>query len=387
MKDDSTKLSLRRLDSLPRALQRYRRIRKFRAAVRVLIAINRMGKLAGIMRAISTSSTKKGGSDSIFCDISPIVEISAATADAPSEEANINPITEAQEHSTLSIEVVTLPPSPEHARLPPPELEPKFAYGQATRRGSGIALPTMQCGYMKKLGQQFPKTWKKRFFVLELGHLTYYASESSPGSGIGKEKVGQPLTLRGYVVTNPIKDRLLLTTNSTKGREMVLKVKENGMLFVWLTAFAGHINFNNQRELRRTSFVAMPLATAVPRLHSGFMSKQGQINRTWKKRFFVLDKGELAYFTSESSPGSGIGKEQVGEAIVLFHYKVSTPSMGKILLSKTTETGRELLLVTEDASKHEEWVRALGAHINYLDSLASEDEDLASMGARALSTM
>ena len=40
---------------------------------------------------------------------------------------------------------------------------------------------------------------------------------------------------------------------------------------------------------------------------SGWLHKQGHLARTWKQRFFVLEKGVLSYYASDSRNSSLLG--------------------------------------------------------------------------------
>jgi flagellar biosynthesis GTPase FlhF len=138
------------------------------------------------------------------------------------------------------------------------------------------AAPPMCCGYMSKQGQIF-RTWKRRFFVLESGELTYYVRETFEGSRVGDQKMGTPLYLKGYSVTQPEKDRLLISIvnrkmtvadygNGTgsghsprgravssveaidtgKTRQLLLEITDPDELTRWESAIRDHINFCDQ---------------------------------------------------------------------------------------------------------------------------------------------
>ena len=54
---------------------------------------------------------------------------------------------------------------------------PRHIHGKNNAQPSAPVAPDIVCGYLKKEGAIFT-TWKKRFFYLEAGKITYYESET-----------------------------------------------------------------------------------------------------------------------------------------------------------------------------------------------------------------
>lgn len=224
-----------------------------------------------------------------------------------------------------------------------------------------IPLPERRCGYLLKLGHYFPKMWKTRFFVLEEGQLSYFTTETAPGSGIGSNMVSHPIVLRGFTVSEPGQGRILISNG--EARTLVLRFKEMSAFKIWLESIHAHVAYLRAKDEQR--MLAMPDPTVVPLVHVGYMTKQGQINKTWKRRFFRLERGELSYFVSDVD---GVGKDRMGEPIVLFGYEVSIPSRGTLLLNSKLHAGRKMFLrVAEE--EVQEWADALLAHVRYLNVL------------------
>ena len=99
------------------------------------------------------------------------------------------------------------------------------------------------------------------------------------------------------------------------------------------------------------------------------MRKKGRVNKNWKRRFFVLDKGDLAYFKDESSAGSRVGRDQKGElSLGGYVLKEAAAVAGgkKRLVLQSSE--RTLLVEPEDESSSRIWVAALQKHIAYRNS-------------------
>lgn len=78
-------------------------------------------------------------------------------------------------------------------------------YAHVSPTGSNFPLipPAMNSGFMSRQGSVFRK-WQQRYFILEKGELRYYEDDAS------LRMVGQPLNLRGYVVTEMEGDELLI---------------------------------------------------------------------------------------------------------------------------------------------------------------------------------
>jgi hypothetical protein len=129
-----------------------------------------------------------------------------------------------------------------------------------------------------------------------------------------------------------------------------------------------------------------------PNVHTGYMSKEGQLFKTWKRRFFVLEKGLLSYYEGETAPNSKvsdgsrhltpskimdarqIGSKKIGESICLAGYTVTALAKNRLLLSKWSASGksRQLLLELDDEGNLNGWSNALNEHIAYLAKMPSE---------------
>lgn len=76
-----------------------------------------------------------------------------------------------------------------------------------------IVIPQPTAGYLHKQGQNFPKSWKKRFFVLKEGTLVYYRRETFVHSNIGEEKL-DALLLKNFVVEGLENNQISLQVTS-----------------------------------------------------------------------------------------------------------------------------------------------------------------------------
>lgn len=51
----------------------------------------------------------------------------------------------------------------------------------------------------------------------------------------------------------------------------------------------------------------------IPEIKRGWLKKQGQIIKSWKKRFFVLADGQLKYFENDPRTDGRSGEKPLGQ--------------------------------------------------------------------------
>jgi len=97
----------------------------------------------------------------------------------------------------------------------------------------------------------------------------------------------------------------------------------------------------------------------------GYLLKQGGTIKTWKKRFFILDKGVLIYFSSETTPGSNEGFDEKGRIALSGSDKIKIidEKKGKLMLSSTV---RELPMIVDNLDLASAWRDAIQKHIEYV---------------------
>ena len=140
-------------------------------------------------------------------------------------------------------------------------------------------------------------------------------------------------------------------------------------------------------------------STPPPEPCKGYLSKQGQVFRTWKARFFVLENGEIRYYDDETFQGSGEGDsdEPMGVPLFLQGYTATNPVPHRILITPSKDpTSRQsvsrqsvsryravsaveashsgvartlLLECKNDPAEVKRWTDALKAHIEYCNTL------------------
>ena len=113
-------------------------------------------------------------------------------------------------------------------------------------------VPKTSAGWIMKEGQKV-KNWKRRFFILAKGRLTYYEKEESKGSNKGVFKLGE-LDLKGYSIEQPITEQMLLVCkNDDKQRKLKLECEDADCRAKWMTALIEHINWRTNAPTEVTS--------------------------------------------------------------------------------------------------------------------------------------
>jgi hypothetical protein len=123
-------------------------------------------------------------------------------------------------------------------------------------------------------------------------------------------------------------------------------------------------NENNSRSNSVPTKSSMP----APPIKKGMVLKEGHIVRNWKNRYFVLEKGKLTYYESQSSEYPyGVGKK--GDLSLKGVTTVCSKSM--ISLNTKNEAGKEVLALNLDIkypNERDEWMEAIKQHIEYINS-------------------
>lgn len=92
---------------------------------------------------------------------------------------------------------------------------------------------------------QHRKNWKRRFFLLDKGLLTYYEKEEKKGSNKGENELGR-LFLKNYTIVRPHPDQILLqSTTDEKARKLLLECSDQVCQKAWIAAITDHINYVN----------------------------------------------------------------------------------------------------------------------------------------------
>ena len=107
----------------------------------------------------------------------------------------------------------------------------------------------------------------------------------------------------------------------------------------------------------------------IPKVSAGWIMKEGQNFKSWKRRFFILKEGVLTYYEKETVKGSNVGENKLGE-LELKGYKIERPHPEQMLLLSEKDTNaRKLLLECSDDTCQKAWISALNEHIEYITKI------------------
>lgn len=191
------------------------------------------------------------------------------------------------------------------------------------------------------------KTWKSRYFVLSAGELTYY-------------KHPKDLTPLGTVVldANSViqasKDQAFtfFVTASPSAKPLLVSAEGLQAQINWLDSFRhsvpnmfvskGVASGNNASAGRSLLQVTRKSTRS---LKEGFMLKQGHLNKTWKRRYFVLEAGSLEYYKNpqDKHPKGSIALGNEGDALTADTHVRCTLTCGGKSTNLSCESPLELL--------------------------------------------
>ncbi|KAG2782543.1 hypothetical protein PC129_g11994 [Phytophthora cactorum] len=159
-------------------------------------------------------------------------------------------------------------------------------------------------GWLKKEGGNV-KSWKRRYFTLYGSKLSYYKSDK--GS-----------LLRSFCAVNiePHPSISLgLIVSTVGGRKLVMQADSKDEFDRWLGAIHGAVAGDNERKSTvveaPTMNVAMENRSSEDLKafvsHSGWLQKEGQRFKTWKRRYFTLKNSALIYYSEIGGVARGHG--------------------------------------------------------------------------------
>ncbi|KAL4109753.1 hypothetical protein PRIC1_001448 [Phytophthora ramorum] len=159
-------------------------------------------------------------------------------------------------------------------------------------------------GWLKKEGGNV-KSWKRRYFTLYGSKLSYYKSEK--GSLLRSVSVVD--------ITAHPSVSLGLTVSTVGGRKLIIQADSNEEFNKWLGAIQEAVAAENGRQ---SSTMEAPTMNSVMEnrssedvkasvSHSGWLQKEGQRFKTWKRRYFTLKKSALIYYSEIGGVARGHG--------------------------------------------------------------------------------
>ncbi|GMF17022.1 unnamed protein product [Phytophthora fragariaefolia] len=157
-------------------------------------------------------------------------------------------------------------------------------------------------GWLKKEGGNV-KNWKKRYFTLYGSKLSYY--KSVKGSLLRSVQVVN-------IATNPSVS-LSLIVSTAGGRKLVIQADSKDEFDMWLGAIRDAVAGKNERKpLETPSMNSVTENRSSEDLkasasYSGWLQKEGQRFKTWKRRYFTLKNGALIYYSEIGGVARGHG--------------------------------------------------------------------------------
>lgn len=278
--------------------------------------------------------------------------------------------------------------------------------------------PLIKRGILLKSSKYF-SVWNERFLILRQGMLLTFEAKKS-------KQIGEYNLSQFDMVTRNYSDIGSLKATQDNGDEDLIVLKKRkmswtGVLLIklkvmdsrtklqdkqqWLNAIQAHIVYakviycddidvafsNNAlnikysaEEIQTIHFKMLEeLHENAPSMMTGWLIKRGQIAKSWRRRFFVLHKGILSYYTEESST-EPFGHKLKGQ-LKLWNFMVSGQmAADKIYLStdvlevEVNSKLRILIMTSRHDDINEEWITALSAHIEYAKRLVKTHRHLIS---------
>lgn len=215
----------------------------------------------------------------------------------------------------------------------------------AAERGSDVTY----AGWVFKEGS-LVKSWKKRFLVVKRAELAYYKNTEQEN----KAQLLGAMTVARIERVPDITNGLLLF--SVEGRQLKLFTdthKECDKCFQAIAQYASEQKRTGAGGGGSDCSAVTPLqdlnASADSIKHVGWLEKEGQHFKTWKKRYFVLEENVLSYTAQ-------IGSASLGKArVIAARRDLTRPNTLVVMM----EGGRELKIGGKTESEIHEWHKAL----------------------------
>ncbi|DAZ97956.1 TPA: hypothetical protein N0F65_006381 [Lagenidium giganteum] len=188
------------------------------------------------------------------------------------------------------------------------------------------------------------KSWKKRFLVVKRTELAYYknTSQGDRAQLLGAMRVAS--IERAPDITNG------LLIYSAEGRALKLFTDTADECEKCYRAISMYCA-GNQRAASSNGHGSHDGGFTVNK--AGWLNKEGQTFKTWKKRYFVLNQNMISY-------SAGIGSEALGQGRVLGARRDGSRALTLVV---TLEGGRELRIEGRSESDIDGWHTALRSGI------------------------
>lgn len=189
------------------------------------------------------------------------------------------------------------------------------------------------------------KSWKKRFLVVKRAELAYYKNTEQEN----KAQLLGAMTVARIEKVPDITNGLLLF--SVEGRQLKLFTDTQKECDKCFQAIAQYASEQKRGGSDRSAVTPLHDFGASPDSikHVGWLEKEGQHFKTWKKRYFVLEENVLSYTAQIGSPS--LGKARV----IAARRDITRPNTLVVMM----EGGRELKIGGKTEAEIHEWHKAL----------------------------
>lgn len=213
--------------------------------------------------------------------------------------------------------------------------------------GSGVTY----AGWVFKEGS-LVKSWKKRFLVVKGAELAYYKNTEQEN----KAQLLGAMTVARIEKVGDITNGLLVT--SVEGRQLKLFTDTQRECDKCFHAIAQYARKQRGGDGSRTPHNSSSSSSSTPYgshkhsdaiTHVGWLEKEGQHFKTWKKRYFVLEENTLSY-------SAQIGSASLGKSRVIATRRDLTRPYTLVVMF---EGGRELKIGGKTEAEIHEWHKAL----------------------------
>lgn len=209
----------------------------------------------------------------------------------------------------------------------------------AAPRGADVTY----AGWVFKEGS-LVKSWKKRFLVVKRNELAYYKNTEQEN----KAQLLGAMTVARVEKAADITNGLLLV--SVEGRQLKIFTdtqKECDKCFAAIARYAS----DQSSAHGGSALTPAPdlFGTSDTIKHVGWLEKEGQHFKTWKKRYFALEENVLSY-------SSQIGSASINKArVIAARRDLTRPNTLVVMM----EGGRELKIGGKSEAEIHDWHKAL----------------------------
>lgn len=149
-------------------------------------------------------------------------------------------------------------------------------------------------GTLVKMGSLI-RSWKQRFFILEIEELRYFASEG--GSTHGVMPLSPECGVAQYeVVKDGSTEWFPFVIVTASGRTLHMRAESAEARDAWCDKIREAISLIPSFQLDGT-----PMQPWTHPTCAGLLTKLGHVRKNWRRRFFILVRGQLSYYKKEGA--------------------------------------------------------------------------------------